>query len=145
MPSPCCLSPPEGTVVHTTIKTCRSQSFCQNYILVADFLGLLHVNETTSKLRFFLKCVTAQRSPIWRAEWLTGHRAHPRARAERPPSSCRTPRPPPSAGSAPTSVLLLLLPESPDTVLCPHSSAGTHPAPVLAAPAHVQFILPGYN
>lgn len=140
------LSPPEGTVVYTTIKTCRSQSFCQHFTLVADFLGLLRVNETTSKLTF-LKCVTAQRSPIWKADWLIQRRARPKAPAERlPSSSCRTPHVSVSLRGAPcVPRCCLLLPESPGRVLCPHSSLGTHPAPVLAASAHVQFIFLGYN
>lgn len=146
--SQCSLSPPEGTELHTTTKTCRSQTFCQHFTLVADFLGLLHVNETTSKLRFFLKilqCATPQRSAILK-QWLRGHRAHPKGTAERLPSSCRTPRLSISLRRAPrVPRRCLLLPESPDGMVCPHSSAGTRPAPVLAASAHLQFIFLGYN
>lgn len=145
MPSQWFLSPPGGTVVHTTIKTSRSQSFCQYFTLIADFWGLLQVNETTSKLRFF-----------WS---VSPHRDHLRESR----LTARTPWPAQSNSWTPTVLLpypcvsislraapcvprcCLLLPESPDRMVCPHSSAGTHPAPVLAASAHLQFIFLGYN
>jgi len=45
----------EGTVTHTTLRTCRCQSFCLHFTSVADFWRLFHFKETVSKLRSSLK------------------------------------------------------------------------------------------
>lgn len=138
------ITPRRDSGPHNHKNTQRSKLLPALPISRRFFFGLLHVNETTSKLRFPQVCHGAEITYL-ESSWLTRHHGHPKARAELLPCSWRPPcaHLPPWAPCVPRCCLLL--PESPHRMVCPHSSAGTRPAPVLAASAHLQFIFLGYN